>query len=327
MFSKLPWFFDVVPTVRMRHPDHPRTSLFAMRDAPTWDRDGLDWPNRDASTFVKTGGLRWHVQRMGQGPVLLLLHGTGAATHSWRDIAPLLAERFTLIAPDLPGHGFTAPMPFDQVSLPAMAAAVADLIEEIGMPPDLVLGHSAGAAILIQACLQRRLAPRGLISLNGALLPWRGLPGHLFSPAAKLFAANSLVSRMFALRARNRASIQRLVDGTGSRLDARGVDLYQRLIRFPTHVRSSLSMMASWDLTLIERGLPDLEAPLFLVVGEGDMAVSPREARRVRERLPGAALVELPGLGHLAHEERPCEVAGVVVQIASQIGVLPSATA
>lgn len=298
-----------------------------MRDAPTWDRDGLDWPNRDASAFMTAGGLRWHVQRMGRGPVLLLLHGTGAATHSWRDIAPLLAERFTLIAPDLPGHGFTAPMPFDQVSLPAMAAAVADLVEEIGMPPDLVLGHSAGAAILIEACLQRRLAPRGLISLNGALLPWRGLPGHLFSPAAKLFAANSLVSRMFALRARNRTAIQRLVDGTGSRLDARGVDLYQRLIRFPTHVRSSLSMMASWDLTLIERGLPDLEAPLFLVVGEGDMAVSPREARRVRERLPGAELVELPGLGHLAHEERPREVAGVVVQIASQIGVLPSANA
>ena len=44
---------------------------------------------------------------MGQGPVVLLIHGTGAASHSWRGLAPLLASDFTLIAPDLPGHGFT----------------------------------------------------------------------------------------------------------------------------------------------------------------------------------------------------------------------------
>ena len=52
-------------------------------------------------------GLRWHVQMMGTGPQVLLLHGAGAATHSWRDVAPLLARDFTVIAPDLPGHGFT----------------------------------------------------------------------------------------------------------------------------------------------------------------------------------------------------------------------------
>jgi len=72
-----------------------------------WERDGRDWPNRDASRFVRAGGLRWHVQKTGTGPVLLLVHGTGAATHSWRELAPLLARRFTVIAPDLPGPGFT----------------------------------------------------------------------------------------------------------------------------------------------------------------------------------------------------------------------------
>ncbi|MDU3043759.1 MAG: alpha/beta hydrolase, partial [Bradyrhizobium sp.] len=63
-----------------------------MSDKPNWSVDGKDWPNRAASRFVDAAGLRWHVQMMGEGPVALLAHGTGAATHSWRDLAPLLAR-------------------------------------------------------------------------------------------------------------------------------------------------------------------------------------------------------------------------------------------
>lgn len=76
-----------------------------------WDHDGRDWPNREHSRFVEAAGLRWHVQQMGRGPVLLLLHGTGASTHSWRALMPLLAAEFTVVAPDLPGHGFTSAPP------------------------------------------------------------------------------------------------------------------------------------------------------------------------------------------------------------------------
>ena len=72
-----------------------------------WERDGRDWPNRASSRFVDAGGLRWHVQVMGEGPVVLLIHGTGASTHSFRALAPLLAPHFTVVVPDLPGHGFT----------------------------------------------------------------------------------------------------------------------------------------------------------------------------------------------------------------------------
>ena len=70
-------------------------------------RDGADWPLREASRFVEAGGLRWHVQTLGEGPPALLIHGTAGATHSWRGLAPLLARDFRLVAPDLPGHGFT----------------------------------------------------------------------------------------------------------------------------------------------------------------------------------------------------------------------------
>ncbi|MFY0022431.1 hypothetical protein ABTQ05_21120, partial [Acinetobacter baumannii] len=65
-----------------------------LSDRPDWATDGRDWPHRDASRFVDAGRVRFHVQVMGSGPPLLLIHGTGAATHSWRDVAPLLAEHF-----------------------------------------------------------------------------------------------------------------------------------------------------------------------------------------------------------------------------------------
>lgn len=294
----------------------------SKHQALDWKRDGHDWPNRAFSRFVSAGGLRWHVQWMGTGPTLLLLHGTGAATHSWRDIAPLLAHRFTVIAPDLPGHGFTSAPPYAHMSLPGMAAAIGALIETLEVAPALAVGHSAGAAILIRLCLEDRIAPRGLISLNGALLPWRGLPGHVFSPAARLLATNSLVSRLFAWRAGDRREVERLVAGTGSTIEPGGIDLYQRLIRHPSHVRATLSMMANWDLTPIERGLPQLKTPLFLVVGEQDLTVSPTDARRIRASLPTAEEISLPGLGHLAHEERPTEVAAVVRRIAKQVGLI-----
>lgn len=76
-----------------------------------WQRDGPQWPHHQRSRFVQDGGLHWHVQTFDgpdpQAPWVLLLHGTGASTHSWRDLAPLLARRLRVLALDLPGHAFT----------------------------------------------------------------------------------------------------------------------------------------------------------------------------------------------------------------------------
>lgn len=295
------------------------------RAAPDWDREGRDWPNREASRFVRAGGLRWHVQVLGQGPVLLLIHGTGAATHSWRDLAPLLAERFTVVAPDLPGHGFTQTPDAAGLSLPGMAERLAALLEALGVTPELALGHSAGAAILARLCLDGRIAPRALVSLNGALLPLRGLAGQVFSPAAKLLAANPLVPRLFAWRAGAPDAVERLVASTGSRLPPQGVELYRRLVTTPSHVAATLRMMANWDLEPLARELPRLKVPLVLVVASADTTVRPAEAQRVRAILPAAELITLPGLGHLAHEERPEQVAALIRDVAERHGVPPAA--
>jgi magnesium chelatase accessory protein len=293
---------------------------------PDWETDGRDWPNRAFSRFVTAAGLRWHVQVAGNGPVLLLLHGTGAATHSWAGLLPLLAARFTVVAPDLPGHGFTAMPPPARMSLPAMAEAVAGLLAALEVAPELAAGHSAGAAILCRMCLDGRADPRALVSLNGALLPFRGLPGQLFSPMARLAASTSVLPRLFAWHAgSDRAMIERLIRDTGSSIGGVELSMYRRLARRPGHIAAALAMMAHWDLHALVRDLPRLRPPLTLVVGARDRAVRPAEARRVRDLVPGAQIVGLPGLGHLAHEERPAEVAALIIELSAKSAPMPAA--
>jgi magnesium chelatase accessory protein len=281
-----------------------------MSGRPVWDREGRDWPNRAASRAVFAGGLRWHVQVMGEGPDLLLLHGTAASTHSWRDVLPLLAHRFRVIAPDLPGHGFTASPP-GALTLPYMAGAVAALCDALEAKPALAAGHSAGAAILLRMALDQRIAPEAIVSLNGALQPIGEKHSAFFKGAAKLLAGLPFVPGLLAWRA-NKAVAEKLLVDTGSRIDARGVDLYTRLFRHPGHVAAALNMMANWDLLPLLRDLPRLKPRLLLVVGAQDRAVPPAQAERIRARCPQARVLVLPGLGHLAHEEQPARAAEII---------------
>lgn len=276
-----------------------------------------DWPHREASRFVHAGGLRWHVQIMGEGPVALLLHGTGASTHSWRGLMPLLAQRFTVIAPDLPGQGFSGEAPAELLSMGGMASAVADLLKALPAEPRIIIGHSAGAAIGARMCLDGLAAPDRLVSINGALLPLGGWAGQVFSPLARIMVRLPGMPRIFAWRAADPAVVRRLLDATGSHLDEAGIALYARLFRRPEHVAGTLGMMAAWDLHALRRDLPRLTTPLLLVVGQQDNTIRPTEARRLARILPGARIHALPGLGHLAHEEAPQSVLHAILEDAS----------
>lgn len=298
-----------------------------------WSVDGLDWPHRDTSRFVSAGGLRWHVQVWQTAvppkaapprPRLLLLHGTGASTHSWRDLAPLLAQHFDLIAPDLPGHGFSERLPASRQSLGGMAAALGALLQTLALPPQAVVGHSAGAALMLRMALDGHHGAAALIGLNAALMPFDQGLALLYAPAARLLAAQPLVARLAAWRAQDPTLVQRLIDATGSRLDRPGQHWYARLMRSPGHVAGVLAMMANWDLRALQTDLqadrhrrpPRLQSPLHLLVAERDRTVPPAQAEALMRRLPSAPapspgihLHRLPGLGHLAHEEAPQAVA------------------
>lgn len=295
-------------------------------ERPDWERDGCDWPNREASRFVEAGGLRWHVQEFGdpQAPVLLLLHGVGAATHSWRGLAPFLARDFRVIAPDLPGHGFTYPLPASRLSLPGTAEAIGTLLGELGVAPVVVAGHAAGAAVQCRMCLDGAIDPALLIVFNGALKPVPGPASFPFLAIARVLFLNSLTPKFLAWMAQ-RAAVQRLIDKVGSRIDRDGLDLYKRLFGKSGHVAGALGMMADWDLASLDRDMPKLRQKTVLVVGDEDKAVLPDTAFEVRDRLPNARVELMRGLGHLAHEEAPERVADFVVREARETGVLTHA--
>jgi magnesium chelatase accessory protein len=294
-----------------------RAEPIVVASALAWERDGGGWPHREASRFVQACGLRWHVQQVGAGPVALLIHGTGASVHSWRSLMPLLAKHFTVVAMDLPGHAFTGMPPPSRLSLPGMAQAVAALVAVLALEVEFVVGHSAGAAIAARLILDNAIAPRSLVSINGAFMPLEGLPGLLFPPVARVMAATPVVSQLFARRRWDDIAVERLIAGTGSKLDARGVALYGALIRDPRHAAGALGMMARWDLRPLARDLARLRTPLELIVGDDDRAVPPRAAARVRSLIPAATPVSIdsvPRAGHLAHEECPDEVAALVIR-------------
>ncbi|MCE7027453.1 alpha/beta fold hydrolase BchO [Jiella avicenniae] len=280
-------------------------------------RDGRHWPHREKSRFVEAGGTRFHVQIFGpeNAPALLLLHGTGASTHSFRDLAPILAEHYRVIVPDLPGHGFTAAPRWRRVSITGMGKAIAAMLSALGVAPVYAAGHSAGAAILLRMALDGQIAPQRIVSLNGALLPFPGVAAHLFPRLAKLLFLNPVAPRFFSWRARNTRAVAQLMESTGSRISPEGVAYYERLFSSPTHVEGALSMMANWDLEGLRRDLPQLNVPLTLVVGSRDRAIPPEVSERVARMVRGAAIERLPGLGHLAHEEAPDRVAEVMLGV------------
>jgi len=72
-----------------------------------WPQDAKDWPLAQYSRQVLHRPHRWHIQEAGEGALILLIHGAGGATQSFRGIFPILAQTNRVIAVDLPGQGFT----------------------------------------------------------------------------------------------------------------------------------------------------------------------------------------------------------------------------
>ena len=279
-----------------------------------------------ARAQVHEGSIRWQLLDAGQGPCVLLLHGTGSSWTSWAQVAERIGGSLRVLAPDLPGNGRTDPLPRGEDGIAAYARSIATLLRERDARPGLIVGHSAGAAIAARLALdvQDGGAP-AVLSVNGALRPLAGWTAATFLPVARLLALHPVVpSFVAALLKADRPAVRRLLASTGSRIDEAMVDRYEHLLRDSRHVAGTLRMMAHWDLRALARDLPRLASRLTLVVAGRDRTISPRDARWIAGRVPGCDTIHLPGLGHLAHEEAPTEFASIVRKVASARGLLPS---
>lgn len=267
-----------------------------------WERDLQSWSLPELSRRIVNGPHRWHVQMAGDGPDLLLLPGAGGSTHTWRALIPELAKTYRVIAPDLPGQGFTQSPNAGRSGLPEMVKDLTQLCIAEGWKPTAVIGHSAGAAIALR--LSQTLDVPKVVGLNPALDNFDGVAGWLFPFLARLLAANPFTANMFTLGA-SPARARRLIKGTGSHISDADLTFYTRLTADRNHVNGALQMMARWSLDELLQDLPEIRAEVLFLVGENDKAVPPDVARRAAERMPHANVLSYPQLGHLAHEEDP----------------------
>ncbi|MCA3510922.1 MAG: alpha/beta fold hydrolase [Rhodobacter sp.] len=283
-----------------------------MAFAPIPARVPPDWPMRAASRAIHAPPHLWHVQVMGQGPLLLLLHGAGASTHSWRALAPLLAGQFTLVMPDLPGQGFSRQGNRQRLGLDAMAEDMAALLAGQAWVPRGIVGHSAGAALALRLTECLAVKPAGVVGINAALGNFEGLSGVLFPVLARLLALNPLVPPVFARLAGGEAQVRRLLSSTGSRIDPEGRRLYRRLVSDPAHVDGTLAMMAQWQLDGLIARLPAIAVPVLFLTGSNDRAVPPSCSRDAAARMHRARVEDFAGTGHLIHEEAAPVVAAAI---------------
>jgi magnesium chelatase accessory protein len=281
---------------------------------------GARCSDRLVDSFVHAGGLTWHVQTSGAGPSIALIHGTASSVHTWSEVAPLLSPNYSLTMFDLPGHGLSEPLAPHEMSLQSIASRAGDLLRALGTTPEILIGHSAGASIAAQMLVEGRIArPRGIIALNGALLPFTGVASWLYPVAAKLLSATRLPARLFARRAAQEGAAERIIRSTGSRLDPQSVSEYQRLFSKDAHVQAALDMMTAWDLSDLIEELPKIDIPMHLIACSEDLAVPPEQAMRLQEIMRRAEVHYVRGLGHLAHEEAPTRVGDLLCALCRRL--------
>lgn len=273
-----------------------------------------NWPFRAASHHIRHAPHSWHVQIMGtdanSGPTLLLLHGAGGATHSFRHLIPQLQNDYHLIALDLPGQGFTTLGSRSRCGLDGMAEDIAALSAAQGWAPAAIIGHSAGAAIALR--LAEIAPPKAVIGINAALGGFEGVAGWLFPVMARLLARLPMVPELFSKFAGTPSQVHQLLLSTGSKIDALGEAQYLHLLRQPSHVAATLAMMAQWNLDGLLHRLPKLAVPCLLITAAADRAVPARVSKRAVALMPNAQWSDLPGFGHLVHEEAAADVARLI---------------
>ena len=272
-----------------------------------------DWPFRSASRHIACRPHLWHVQDLGAGPLLLLIHGAGGASHSFRHLIPLLAASHRVIAVDLPGQGFSVLGAKSRCSLNHMADDLKALCQQEGWQPQAIIGHSAGAALALR--LAQIMPLRAVVGLNAALGNFEGAAGLFYPILARLLAMTPLIAQLFSKIAGTPQQARQLLLATGSRIEPAGEAQYLRLLRMPSHVAATLAMMAQWQLDGLLASLPQLGLPVLLISSSGDRAVPASVSATAAKALPDAQWINLPGFGHLLHEEAADKFAPLILDV------------
>lgn len=267
--------------------------------------------------WLNLDGHRMRYLRAGQGPPLLLVHGLLGYSFSWRFNLAALAEHASVYAPDLLGIGLSDRVPGLDCSLRAAARRVLRFLQLAGIENADVLGTSHGGGIAVMmAALEAEAGTRRMrrLILVAPVNPWSAHGRWLTAVLATTWG--SFLFRRFAslLRPLHGYFLKRMYGDPG-RLPPGSVEGYSRPLVIPGTEDYLLGVMRHWHAGLKElaSAYACVSLTSLLIWGSRDPVVLPESAERVRQVMPNARLVMIPGAGHLPYEETPDEFNGAVL--------------
>jgi pimeloyl-ACP methyl ester carboxylesterase len=246
---------------------------------------------------------------LGEGPVLLLVHGMAGSCENWREVIEPLAHRHTVIAPDLPGHGASAPGGGDY-SIAGLASGLRDLMLALGHDRATLVGHSLGGGVVMQLAYQfPEMAERLVLISSGGLGPEvspvlraAALPGADLFIAATARAGERVGSALgrglSAIGLRPNADMSEVARGYASLSDP------ERRAAFLATVRAVVGTggqrVAATDRLYLAEALP-----VLIVWGARDPIIPVRHGEDAHQAIPGSRLEIFEDVGHLPQLEAP----------------------
>jgi pimeloyl-ACP methyl ester carboxylesterase len=247
----------------------------------------------------------------GSGPALLLIHGIGDSSRTWLGVLPELARRFTVIAPDLLGHG-GSDKPRADYAAAAYACGMRDLLGVLDVERVTVVGHSLGGGVAMQFAYQfpERCERLVLVGTGGigrgvhSVLRWTAAP-----PAEWLLPL--VTAPPVQLMTKGLEPVMRQFGGFGL-----GSDLHYVLERYYTLADitarraflRTLRSVVDWRgqvVTMLDRCYLTEGMPTLLVWGEDDRVIPSRHAKVAHRAMPGSRLEIFRGAGHFPHQADP----------------------
>src|SRR5215210_5338139 len=275
--------------------------------------NGIDGWRLDERVRVSSGEVAYGV--FGNGPPVVLVHGTPSRSYIWREVVPTLAEGHAVYVYDLLGFGESERGEGQDVSIAAQGRALSELVEAWGLDEPRVAGHDIGGGIALRAHLLEGV-PFERISLLDAvvLTPWGTL--SLWHVKEHLGAYRTMPNDVFEsyVAARLRQATSRPMDE----------EVFEAYLSQWRGVAGQAAYLRK-DEALLERDTAELEpllgaigVPVQIVWGEEDGWLDPLQALRLREEIRGSRLELIPEAGHFVQEDAPKEVAQGLVGFLSE---------
>jgi pimeloyl-ACP methyl ester carboxylesterase len=282
-------------------------------------RIGLDDPVPELQ-FRTIHGYRRAFRIAGSGPVVLLIHGIGDNSTSWEPVHAHLARRFTVIAPDLLGHG-KSDKPRADYSVAAYANGMRDLLSVLGIDRVTVVGHSLGGGVAMQFAYQFPQMVDRLILVGAGgvtkdvniVLRLASLPVGGEAPLALL----RLPLMLPVLQVLGRL-MGPVLSSTGVGRDIPNLLRILGELPEPTASRAftrTLRAVVDWRgqvVTMLDRCYLAEPVPVQLVWGEKDPVIPVEHAHMVHAAMPGSRLEIFPGSAHFPHHDDPARFIDLV---------------